>query len=579
MLKKIVISFYFLMALIPHAIAGTLNASVDKAEIAHGEPVHLKISYEGDDGNMLQPDLSDLQSDFTIYSTSTSIQSNFINGKSSQRREWNISLLPNRDGKLTIPVIHVGQYKTEPLDITVLSAGASATKSQPKLQKGQLVKSSGFSIKLSVDNERPYVQQEVNAVLTILDERGLVLQQRPEFVNAENWIIKSLKEPTSVDNNGKREIKFYYALFPQKSGKQILPTAHVKGFYMAYDDTDPFQQSMGGIFRIFDVDVRSMFGVQKEVLLETQPEFIDIKPIAADNGDNWWLPAQTFGLTANWVDSRPKFKVGETVAREFVMTAVGVAETQLPDIEFSENAKIKQYPEKPQVTSVISDNKVVSQSIVRVVYIPQEAGEQVLPEVKVAWFDVVNDKMQYAVVPETKITVTGGIAPKQVTMPTASNDIGEVREILPARQIKENFDDKTEKKQYILLIVIAFLAGVLLSFILMRKNSKSEKDIKTSEYVALVMKDLQQEDYRHLRDHILVWGSKTFSDQSINNLNNVAECIHNPEFSEQMEKLNGILYAGKVVPLDKEIIINTLKKEYKEKGRDKGDKPLPDLYK
>lgn len=583
MLKKIAFICCFLLLFALPAAADSLTASVDNTEVAEGETVLLKIAYDGNNGNTLHPDLSVLQNNYTVYSTSTSLQSNYINGQSMQKREWNVQLLPHGKGKQTIPSINVGQYKTQPIDINVVSAGTQPKLKKPQNRGGQAAKEAEFKIDLTVDNQKPYVQQQINAVLTVSDNRGITLQDMPEFSQTNDWVIKTLRQPTSDTKNGQREIKFYYALFPQKSGIVELPVAQINGFYTVYDEDDPVQQNVSGFFRLLDMDVKSMFGVQKKVVLKTDKATVNVKPVAAENGDNWWLPSSAVSLYSKWENQEPQFKVGETVARQFVLTAAGVAETQLPDIEFSETPNIKQYPESPQTETIVNNDIVYSRSTVRVVYIPQDSGMQTLPEVKVAWFDVAQNKMQYAVIPETKIKVIGG---KEQIQTAAENIAAQVK----TSEVEAEKHEKTEtlpagnnkniELNHILLMFVAFCAGLLICFLLMRKNNRNDDEKRgISAYIAAISEDFKNVDYHRVRDDILAFAGKIFTNHQINNLNDVADCIDNPDFTREMENLNCILYAGKTTELNEKFIIDVLKKAAKKKKTSKMNKPLPDLYK
>ena len=118
-----------------------------------------------------------------------------------------------------------------------------------------------------------------------------------------------------------------------------------------------------------------------------------------------WLPSEAVGTAVRWADERPQFKVGETFAREITLIAEGVADTQMPELELPESSQIKQYPEKPVITSRVSDDKVTSQLTMRVVYIPQEAGKIEIPEVKIPWFNVDTKSIETAVIPADTILV------------------------------------------------------------------------------------------------------------------------------------------------------------------------------
>ena len=94
-----------------------------------------------------------------------------------------------------------------------------------------------------------------------------------------------------------------------------------------------------------------------------------------------------------------------------------------------------------------------------------------------------------------------------------------------------------------------------------------------------ISKSLQAGDYRTVRDNLLLWGSQTFPHRNINNLYDLAECLGDNKFKEQMEKLNTALYAGETVSLDNDLIMRQIKQKHKQTDQKKAEKPLPDLYK
>ena len=189
--------------------AETLEAFLDKTEVAYGEPIELKIVYNGTDVSSVRPDLDDLRRDFSIYSSSSSVQTSIINGKSETRKSWSIGLMPRKEGKIIIPEISVGNNKTSALEINVLSPDSSV-EIEPEKQGNQAQSTPDVYVELTLDQPKPYVQQEVNAVLTIHDKKGIQLSREPLFFGDDQWIIRSLGQPVvDYKNNNEREIKFY----------------------------------------------------------------------------------------------------------------------------------------------------------------------------------------------------------------------------------------------------------------------------------------------------------------------------------------------------------------------------------
>lgn len=567
--------------------AETLTASVDSSEVPMGEVFNLNLSYDGKNGTLLQPDLSVLQNDFNIYSTSSSSQISYINGQSSEQRDWDIGLLPKHEGNVTIPAISVGKYKSRPLNIKILPQGTTvSSKGTEKVQNdNQLAEANKFSVDLSVNMQQPYVQQEVNAVLTIKDRVGLQLTSEPQFANAENWIIKPLQKPEIKQQNAETEIKFHYAMFPQKSGEQDLPIVKINGFYTEFEKAAKhplLHQGVNSLFQLMNVDFDEMFGIQKPVELYTKTKSIKVLPAAAEYGTKWWLPSDEVKVKAIWNEKKPLFKVGETVARKIIILASGVAETQLPEINFQENENFKIYPENPEWDSKVFDNRVIAQSITGVVYIPQKSGEQILPEIKVPWYDIKNKKVEIAVIPAEKVFVEKGSGVEEITAEKNIKTLETENPFDVSQQNQEKTLQKMEKNKNtvnILWVAAAFVAGLLIS-LLLRRRSPSGDTCKTGyNWCAAIRKNLAEKDYRLLRDNLILWGSKTFYDKNIANLEDLSGIINNEDFSSQLRKLNQNLYAGASEKIDEGIIMSVIKDCKNHKSVQAENEPLPKLYK
>ena len=573
MLKQILSVITIVLLTNSVCLANELTARLSQNEVALGDSIELTLTYDGNDATAMQIDLGNLQNDFAVYSTSSSIRSSYVNGIGQMQRQWKIGLMPKRIGSLIIPAIKAGQHTSKPLNINVLPAGSSVKQQTTSQTQQTSAKAEQVDVNLQIDNETPYVQQELNAVLVINDNKGIEFAAEPQFItNADEWVVKSLRQPT-VEANGKggRLIKFYYALFPQKSGLQQIPSMQIEGYYTAFDDNNQMA-GFGGFSNFFNMNMSNLFGVKKPIRLITKPQNINVLPIAADYGNDWWLPAEAVGVAARWVDDNPIFKVGETVAREIAFAAEGVSDTQLPEIILPTDKKIKQYPEKPQIEAVADNNHITSQMKMRIVYIPQASGKQTIPEIKIPWYNVNSKQKQYAIIPAVTIDVE---ANANVADMVQTNEDTKINKQPNAE--KKTAENTNLPMQPWLWIVIAFIAGILLSYMLL-KLSMQKKAKGTDINLSTIEQSLKQKDYRQLRDGLLQYGQKMFSEHNINNLNDLAECINEAEFTAQMQLLNSILYAGQRAQINDEIILFALKKKNK-KYRKKNNNPLPELYK
>ena len=132
-----------------------IRSEVDRRTISMGESLRLTIT--GDASERLdQLDLTALQFDWEILSSSSSTNTSFINGSRSTTRTLTLDLLPLRDGLLSIPALSAGGKRTTPIAITVSPQTVSA--------------GGGDSVRFSIDIDKRmvYVQEQVVLTLSLI---------------------------------------------------------------------------------------------------------------------------------------------------------------------------------------------------------------------------------------------------------------------------------------------------------------------------------------------------------------------------------------------------------------------------
>ena len=593
LIESVSVSILLGVAFIGAAWAQTFNAAVNRTEVPQGETfvLTLELADGSDSGN---PDLSVLDKDFIVYSVGNAFSYNYINGVASKSRQWQIALMPKNSGKITVPSIKLGNLETQPITLNVIPASAAATEASAGTggyQAPQQMKRPKFSMTAEIGNPNPYVQQQVDYTLKIYDTGGLQ-GDMPQFIEdgSNNWIIRSLGEPTVgskiVNGRSLREITFRYALFPQKSG--VLPTPEVRfnGYYLTRSRgmNDPFDDLFGG--NLGSIGFVDMFATRNPVLLTAKPEKVNVQPIPSDNNGNWWLPAQQVALFAEWEPRQPVFKVGEAVNRTIYLKAVGVAESQLPELNLASVSGLKQYPDKAVASSGIENGQVVAVKKISNVYIPNRAGKMTIPEIAVDWFNVRTNRMERAVLPAMNIEVLPGAAvetapaPQPETRPESPSrvleDVANETENLVERSIPQGLP-------YLPYIIAAaaFLLGIVVSWMLfgMRNKSRNADDIK--DFDRYIVRAAKSKDYRALRDGLISWARDRWNDSKITNLKDVAKAVGNKEFAAQLDGLAASLYAPEGGEFKTEAFLKAIEKirKAKVKSRTGDTQPLPKLYK
>ena len=569
------------MWLMSTASAASLTAKVNRNPVPAGEIFVLSLEYDGDPGSQ-RPDFSELEKKFTVSMISNSYRGTYSNGKMKKTYIWEVSLSADQVGTIEIPSLSVGGAQSQPIELRVVAAdetAAAAANQGPK-----------FSVSRSISNPNPYVQQQINYSFKI--KSSVPLQgTAPQFMasNTDDWTIRALGDPVvkSVLNNGveEKEITFNYALFPQKSGKLIIPEVVFNGYYVSDDRQNSMSNllsAFGGLSDpAFGLD---MFGRKIPVNLKARAVSMEVKKIPEENNGNWWLPAKKVEIYSDWQQKLPDFKSGEAVAREIYLRVTGVIDSQLPQIQIAEVNGLKIYPEKPQTVSEVKGEDVVSVMKVKTVYIPEKTGEITIPAVVVNWYNVLTDKFEKQILPAQKIKVAQGTTPVSAVAetleqtPQAENNQTDTVALLP---------QATPPHHNLLWLYIsgAFVGGIFISWLILRRPSVASKPTKTQNKEenssGNMMQAVRKNDLKEIRDQVLLWARKNFPFEEIRNLDDVASILQDEEFSQALKQLRQALYRGNKEDFDAnrfmDIFVRIGKQAKKRQSRD--DALLPKLYK
>lgn len=566
-MKKLFLILGLCFLIFGNAAAQTFEAKVNRSSLPEGETFLLTVELEGATSNKT-PDFEALNDDFTIYSVANAYRTNIINGNVSTSQQWNLVLMPNKSGKLTIPAIGLENYKTQPLTINVGDAGTSAKTTTQSENRPK------YTIAAEVDNKNPYVQQQINYTLILQDSGGLQGEE-PTFqaTNDNDWIIKSLGAPEistqNINGANVREIKFHYALFPQRSGQLEIPAVRFNGYYLSGERrTDPFANLFNDDMFIGGFGMADVFATRTPVILAAKPIKINVLPAAKENGEHWWLPAENVKLYAEFKAEQPKFAVGEAISRNIYLQATGVIDSQLPELKFASASGVKQYPEKPQTAMSVDKGKIIALEKVANVYIPTEAGKITLPEISVNWFNVKSGKMEKAILPAMTVAVAG-----ESTKPEPQTTMPNKQPIAPKTEIT------AQNNSLSLQLGIAFALGVLLCLLIISLG-KLLVQLRRHDYVRIISHAAKTGDIYAVRDNLLAWANNRFAGRRILSLQDIDATVDDKEFRCELDKLSEALYSKNGQDWNGSLFLRVFKRICKQKkGFSNNYEPLPKLYK
>lgn len=378
------------------ASAADVDAQVDRNPIALNESVEFTLTARGDvDG---QPDFSPLRRDFDIIGNRNSTQVSIQNGHMERLTTWTLSLLPRRKGMLTVPAIVVGADASAAFELEVLDSPPPGSADQD------------LFIEVTVDTDKPYVQQQVLYTVRLyhaVNLSGGNLSQ-PDFINGEA-LLERLGDDTSyrTKRNGRQYqvIERRYALFPQHSGTLRIDPLVFDG---------QIRQRRRTIWDPFDGNTRTQRVLSPALELE-------VRPIPEAFTGQQWLPAHSLELAQAWSTTPPQFHAGEPTTQTIAIIAEGLTAAQLPEVRHGQLDNSKQYPDQAELHDKHSPNGIVGVRQQKIALIPQKEGELSLPEIRIPWWNLAEDRMETATLKAQSFAVTPGKGSTSAPVPQPAN--------------------------------------------------------------------------------------------------------------------------------------------------------------
>ena len=358
----------------------SLTASVDKNPALQGEAITLEVVAD----SRLSADAINfrvLEQDFTIMVPSVSSSTQVINGQSSHSTSWKVVLLPKRTGDLTIPAFSVQGLSSAPISLKVLNEQVkTATDGSAEL-----------FLRSEILQDQLYVQQLSYYQVTIFFngdlQRGSLSEPQIEGASVTQ-VGQDVEGSELVNGIRYRTITRRYAIIPQRSGSFTISAPTFNGEMVDRDSAR-----------------YNYFARTKSVVQQGQPVQINVKAIP-DNFPGDWLVAGLVTLTEEWSPDITELKQGEPVTRIITLSAVDVAENQLPELTQGFPQGLRLYQEQPQAKSAQRNGRLVAQKVFTTAVIANKAGTLELPEVVLPWWNSQTNKLDFARLAARQLTVT-----------------------------------------------------------------------------------------------------------------------------------------------------------------------------
>jgi len=516
MVKGVLLAAVLLLSLPLQALT-QLSASVDKNPALRGEAVTLEVTANA----RVAADAINfrvLEQDFTVMVPSVSTSTQIINGQSSQSTIWRIVLLPKKAGSYTIPAFTLQGLSTKPISLEVLNETAQNNNSS----------NTELFLQGSIEQQQLYVQQLSYYQVTIYFngdlQRGSLSE--PQMDGASIMQVGQDAEGTELVNGIRyRTITRRYAITPQRSGSFTITPPTFSGEMIDRDSAR-----------------YNYFARTKTVVQQAEPIDVVVNAIPANFPGNW-LVAGLVTLTEEWSPDITGLKQGEPVTRIITLSAVDVAENQLPDLTQGFPDGLRLYQEQPQAKSAERNGRLVAQKIFTTAVIANTAGELELPEVSLAWWNSQTNKLEHARLPARTLSVApiAGVAEQTTAISPALN-------IAPPLATPTSSETSPWQWNYISSLLLAvWLLTLLGSYVLWRLKAAVKPAVQTQNRVRFNSSELKrackQGDATAAKAELLRFAHQQL-DKRCQSLTEMSAYIHSAELKNQLIKLNAALYGN-----------------------------------
>lgn len=431
-----------------NALRAEITATFTPTSVQQGGTVELVISSDQPFSGV--PNIDILQKDFVIGGQQRKQSAKWINGKGTNVYQLIYTLFPNKAGAITVRNLKVGNTVVPPATLTV---HADAQFSSQKT----------LSMRVDCPKGSLYPSQKLLCTVYLDDPIGLVDGQIvPPQTNLGTWTQVLPPLPVAGAEKGIKRYQSTFSFTPKQSGRLEIPPFVFQG---------EARLNTRGKVKYDNILDLVLMGFQstatQPVGAQSAPIVIAVKEKPAGY-TGWWLPSS--GVTLSEKYQMPDtIGVGDPISRTLTLTAQDVVANDMPVPEASSSASLKVYANPAER----QDTENGGQVTVTLTFVPTQAGEVMLPSIQVPWFDLQKEQIQYASVPARPIFVTGSTqsaTPPVISVPQKVESTPEPTQPQPTTSIPWLW--------IILAISGAFLLGIFVAFIFIRRTTHAERKKK-----------------------------------------------------------------------------------------------------
>ena len=521
-----------------------LSATADRRTIAMGET--LRLTLLGDAGEQpAEIDLTPLNRDWEILSRSSATNARFINGQNQVTRTLEMELAPLRQGTLTIPSLTAGGRSTTPLAIRV--------NPEPVVAPGDEL----VLFDASVDERSVYVQSEVILTVTLQQAINLDGGEISNF-DIPDAVVENLERRSFQRRVGNRTwlvTELRYAVYPQKSGTLSIPAI---GFTAR--EVQPGRSLLGA-------------RLGRRLRMASTPLEIDVKSVPTSFPGEVWLPARALTLEENWSIDPASLNVGDSTTRTLTLTARGLQGSQLPPLSSVQGAinipELRFYPDQESIDQSELAEGLQGRRVQSEALVARSGGTWTLPEIRVPWWNIETDRLEFATLPARTVVVTAIQTADQINDATLSPTTSTAGTTLPLWLWAVSAAGWLVS---LALGILLWLSRRQISVPSPTPGGTKAKSASVRQALVEIRKAAEQQDATLLRKAILQWAG-LHHDQRFSSLEALARVSTEP-LATRLSAVDRSLYGDGEIAGALDGLIDTLREEPAPQNRGTGSNTL-----
>ena len=499
-----------------------VKAALDRTPIFLDESVKLILTAEGEtqvDGN---PDLTPLRKDFEIMGQSLQTSIRVENNVQRIVQNWNIEIKPKRLGITEVPAISLGSYQTLPVVLEV------------KAYTGNVLSAGDdIFVEIEVTPENPYVQSQVTYVLRLFHAvdipEGSLSDPIVTFASVER-LGQDRRYQAQRAGREYRVVERRYSIFPEQSGSMEIAPVEFNGV----------------VARINRTTLKTEYTRER---ISSNSARIMVRPKPSSFSGNTWLPARDLRITDSWDGILPKFEVGKPETRKITINAVGLRALQLASPTYEENKLTRIYSTNPVLNTRQTYEWTTGQRDEEFVIIPQDTTALEVPEFKVVWWDVDEDREKVASLPMISVAnfqSTGTPATiESESMATLNADSTDSSTVATGSNTLWRFVSIGLLVAWILTLIFWYVSRKSKRF---RSESnlldREQKEQTSKQLYGVIQRACRQDNAAAVNHALLKWAQLEWSDYPPRNLQELGYKLGSEELLVALQHLDRANYSG-----------------------------------